>query len=74
MAATQGEIPKEVELKISETQWPMCKAEAQVEPMPNKLKKVDTQTSLESLVEVNPKALVVEKDEALANKLTHTLI
>jgi len=51
-----------------ETQWPMCKAEALVDPLANKLKEVDTQTSLETLVEVKAKVLVVENEEALPNK------
>ena len=63
MADTHGEKLKEVELQIVETQWPMCKAEALVD----KLTEVDAQTSLESLVKVKAKALVVENEEALDN-------
>ena len=73
MADTHGEKLKEVELQILETQWPMCKAEALVDPLANKLRKVDAQTSLNTLVEVNAEALVVENEKALANKLTHTI-
>ena len=56
-----------------ETQWSMCKAEALVDPLANKLTEVDAQTSLETLVEVKAKALVGENEEALDNKLTHTI-
>ena len=38
---THGEKLKEVKLEMLETQWPMCKAEAQVDPLANKLTKVD---------------------------------
>ena len=38
---THGEKLKEVKLEMLETQWPMCKAEAQVDPLANKIKKVD---------------------------------
>lgn len=38
---THGEKLKEVKLEMLETQWPMCKAEAQVHPLANKLTKVD---------------------------------
>ena len=74
LADTHGEKLKKVELQILETQWPMCKAEALVEPLANKLTEVQTQTSLETLVEVKAKALVVENEEALGNKLTRTII
>ena len=46
---THGEKLKEVKLEMLETQWPMCKAEAQVDPLANKLTKVDAQTSLRCL-------------------------
>ena len=51
----------------------MCKAEALVEPLSTKLTEVDAQTSLETLVKVKAEALLVENEEALANKLTHTI-
>ena len=38
---THGEKLKEVKLEMLETQWPMCKTEAQVHPLANKLTKVD---------------------------------
>ena len=38
---THGEKLKEVKLEMLETQWPTCKAEAQVDPLANKLTKVD---------------------------------
>lgn len=64
MADTYDEKVKEVELQTLGRQWPMCKAEALV----------DAQTSLETLVKVKTKALVVEEKEALANKLIHTIL
>ena len=70
---THGERLKEVRLEILETQWPMCKAEPQVDPLANKLTKVDAQTSLQHLVEVKAEAVVVKNEEALANKLSHTI-
>ena len=70
---THGEKLKEVKLEILETQWPMCKAEPQVDPLANKLTKVDAQTSLKPLVEVKAEAVVVKNEEALANKLSHTI-
>ena len=51
----------------------MCKAEPQVDPSANKLTKVDAQTSLKTLVEVKAEAVVVKNEEALANKLSHTI-
>ena len=47
-------------------QWPMCKAEALVDLLPNMLTKVNGQISL-------AEALVVENEKALAKKLTHTI-
>ena len=69
---THCEKLKEVKLEMLETQWPMCKAEAQVEPLANKLTKVDAQTSLKPLIEVKAEAVVVKNEEALANKLSYT--
>ena len=74
MADTYGEKVKEVELQTLGREWPMCKAEALVDPLANKLTEVDAQTSLKTLVKVETKALVVENEEALANKLTHTIL
>ena len=70
---THGEKLKEVKLEMLETHWPMCKAEAQVDSLANKLKKVDAQTSWKPLVEVKAEAVVVKNEEALANKLSHTI-
>ena len=70
---THGEKLKEVKLEILETQWPMCKAEPQVDPLANKLTKVDAETSLKPPVEVKTEAVVVKNEEALANKLSHTI-
>ena len=70
---THGEKLKEIKLEILETQWPMCKAEPQVDPLANKLKKENAQTSLKTLLEVKAEAVVVKNEEALANKLSHTI-
>ena len=42
--------------------------------MPNMLTEVNGQTSLETLVKVKAEEVVVENEEALANKLTHTIL
>ena len=55
------------------TQWPMCKAKALVDLLPNMLTEVNGQTSLETLVKVKTEEVVVENEEAHANKLTHTI-
>ena len=68
---TQGEKLQEVEIQTLKTQWPMCKA--LVDLLANMLTEVDGQTSLETLVKVKAEALVIENEEALANKLTHTI-
>ena len=73
MAETQGEKLQEVEIKTLKTQWPMCKAEALVDLLPNMLTEVNGQTSLETLVKVKAEALLVENEQALSNKLTHTI-
>ena len=44
----------------------MCKAEAQVDPLANKLTKVHAETSLKPLMEVKAEAVVVKNEEALA--------
>ena len=40
---------------------------------PNMLTEVNGQTSLQTLVKVKAEKVVVENEEALANKLTHTI-
>ena len=55
------------------TQLPICKAKALVDLLPNMLTEVNGQTSLETLVKVKAEEVVVENEEALANKLTHTI-
>ena len=70
---THGKKLKEVKLEMLKTQWPMCKAEAQVDPLANKLTKVDAETSLKPLLEVKAEAVVVKNEEALANKLSYTI-
>ena len=72
-ADTHGKKLKEVELQILETQWPMGKAEALGDPLANKLTEVEPQSYLENRVEVKAEALVVEKEVALANKLTNRI-
>ena len=73
LADTQGEKLQEVEIQTLKTQWPMCKAESMVDLLANMLTEVDGQTSLETLLKVKAEALVIENEEALANKLTHTI-
>ena len=73
MAETQGEKLQEVEIQTLKTQWPMCKAEALVDLLPNMLTEVNGQTALETLVKVKAEALLVENEQALSNKLTHTI-
>ena len=73
MAETQGEKLQEVEIQTLKTQWPMCKAKALVDLLPNMLTEVNGQTSLETLVKVKAEKVVVENEKALANKLTHTI-
>ena len=51
----------------------MFRTEAVVDPLANKLTEVEAHTSLETLVELKAEALVVENEEALANKVTHTI-
>ena len=51
----------------------MCKGEALVHLLPNMLTEVNGQTSLQTLVKVKAEEVVVENEEALANKLTHTI-
>ena len=46
----------------------MCKAKALVDLLPNMLTEVNGQTSLETLVKVKAEEVVVENEEALANK------
>ena len=41
--------------------------------LPNMLTEVNGQTSLETLVKVKAEEVVVENDEGLVNKLTHTI-
>ena len=72
-AETHGEKLKEVALEIPETQWSMCKADANFYPLANNLKEGKAQTSLETLLNVKSVSLVEEKEEALANKLTYTI-
>ena len=70
---THGEKLKQVKLEMLETQWPMRKAEAQGDPLANKLTKVEAETSLKPLMEVKAEAVAVKNEEALANKLSYTI-
>ena len=49
---THSEKQKEVELQILETEWPTCKTDTFVDPLPNKLTEEKAQTSLETLAEI----------------------
>ena len=51
----------------------MCKAKALVDLFSNMLTEVSGQTSLETLVKVKAEEVVVQNEEPLANKLTHTI-
>ena len=73
LADTHSEKQKEVELQILETEWPTCKTDTLVDPLPNKLTEEKAQTSLKTLAEIKAEALVVEKEEALTKQLTHTI-
>lgn len=73
MADTHGEKQKDVELQILEKQLPMCKAKELVDQLAKKLTEVKSQSSLEALIEVKAEALVVENEEALPDKLTHSI-
>ena len=52
LADTHSEKQKEVELQILETEWPTCKTDTLVDPLPNKLTEEKAQTSLETLAEI----------------------
>ena len=73
LADTHSEKQKEVELQILQTEWPTCQTDTLVEPLPKKVTEEKAQTSLETLAEIKAEALVVEKEEALTNKLTYTI-
>ena len=73
MADTQGEKLQEVKIQTLKTQWKMCKEKALVDLLAIMVTEVDGQTSLETLVKVKAEALVVDNEEALANKLTHKI-
>ena len=51
----------------------MCKAKELVDRLAKKLTEVKSQSSLEALIEVKAEALVVENEEALPDKLTHSI-
>jgi len=51
----------------------MYKAKELVNPLANKLTEVKSQTSLEALIDVKAEVLVVGYEEALANKMTHSI-
>ena len=51
----------------------MSETDTLVDPFPKKVKEEKAQTSLETLAEIKAELLVVEKEEALTNKLTYTI-
>ena len=55
------------------TQCAKCKAEVRLHLWPNMLTEVNGQTFLETHVKVKTEAQLVENEEALANKLKHTI-
>ena len=73
MADTHSEKQKEVELQILGTEWETCETDTLVDPFPKKVTEEKAQTSLETVAEIKAEALVVEKEEALTNKLTYTI-
>ena len=67
---TNGEKLKKVQLHILETQWPMCKADAHVNPLANKL---ENNTLGNTLPKVEAEVLVVAQVEMLAEVKVQTL-
>ena len=67
---TNGEKLKKVQLHILETQWPMCKADAHVKPLANKL---ENNTLGNILRKVEAEVLVVTQVEMLAEVKVQTL-
>ena len=70
MVDTNGEKLKKVQLHILETQWPMCKADAHVNPLANKL---ENNTLGNTLPKVEAEVLVVAQVEMLREVKVQTL-
>ena len=67
---TYGEKLKAIQLHILETPWPMCKADAHILPLPNKL---ENNTLGNTLLKVEAKVLVVTQVAMLAEMKVQTL-
>ena len=70
MVDTYGEKLKPIQLDILETQWPMCKADAHVLPLANKL---ENNTLCNALLKVEAEVLVVTQVAMLAEVKVQTL-
>ena len=70
MVDTHGEKLKGIQLHILETQWPMCKADAHVLPLANKL---ENNTLGNTLLKVEAEVLLVTQVEMLAEIKVQTL-
>ena len=70
MVDTHGEKLKGIQLHILETQWPMCKADAHVLPLANKL---ENNTLGNTLLNLEAEVLVVTQVEMLAEVKVQTL-
>ena len=67
---TYGEKLKEIQLHILETRWPMCKVDAHVLPLANKL---ENNTLGNTLLKVEAEVLVVTQVAMLAEVKVQTL-
>ena len=65
-----GEKLKKVQLHILEAQWPICKADAQVNPLANKL---ENNILGNTLLKIEAEVLVVTQFEMLAEVKVQTL-
>ena len=70
MVDTYGEKIKAIQLHILQTQWPICKADAHILPLPNKL---ENNTLGNTLLKVEAKVLVVTQVAVLAEVKVQTL-
>ena len=70
MVDTYGEKLKAIQLHILKTQWLMCKADAHVLPLPNKL---ENNTLGNTLLKVEAEVLVVTQVVMLAEVKVQTL-
>ena len=67
---TYSEKLKAIQLHILQTRWPMCKADAHVLPLANKL---ENNTLGNTLLKVEAEVLVVTQVAMLAEIKVHTL-